>query len=155
MRAVQKVTFICCRSRAELARAREHHKVFNNFRTSVSVSTNFSHTILCEIITARLRYLKFCRRWSWVCTNCGQWLCLWLSQNGTTKMVTYFSVVSYIVRSVLRNTKKTVVRYRTTDIHWWQCTSAFEYGRSQLGTARAFQLGVVWPPSLQPWSHSE
>jgi hypothetical protein len=33
-----------------------------------------------------------------------------------------------------------------------QCASA--YSCSHLSTAGAFQL-VVWPPSLQPWSHSE
>jgi hypothetical protein len=34
-----------------------------------------------------------------------------------------------------------------------QCTSIYSCLYSN--TARAFQLGVVWPPSLQPWSHSK
>jgi hypothetical protein len=35
----------------------------------------------------------------------------------------------------------------------WQCKSA--YNCSYSSTARTFQLGVVWTPSLQPWSRSE
>jgi hypothetical protein len=35
----------------------------------------------------------------------------------------------------------------------WQCASAYNHWNSS--SARAFQLGVVRPPSLQPWSHSE
>jgi hypothetical protein len=34
----------------------------------------------------------------------------------------------------------------------WQCTSAHSCSHSS--TAAAFQLGVDWPPSLQPWSCS-
>jgi hypothetical protein len=33
------------------------------------------------------------------------------------------------------------------------CVSAYSF--LYLSTAGAFQLGVVWPPSLQPWSHSK
>jgi hypothetical protein len=36
----------------------------------------------------------------------------------------------------------------------WQCASAYEYS-SHSSTAGAYQLGVVWLTSLQPWSHSE
>jgi hypothetical protein len=37
--------------------------------------------------------------------------------------------------------------------HPLQCTSA--YSCSHLNTAGAFQLGVIWPPSSQPWSYSD
>jgi hypothetical protein len=66
------------------------------------------------------------------------------------------------IRSVLWNNKKTALG-RSEQKAWnadircsappWQCASA--YSCSRLSTAGAFQLGVVWPPSLQPWSHSE
>jgi hypothetical protein len=71
------------------------------------------------------------------------------------------------VRSVLRNTKKKKL-HRTghseqkawiADIRCntppWQCASAYGYICSHSSAAGAFQLGVVWPPSLQPWSPSE
>jgi hypothetical protein len=68
------------------------------------------------------------------------------------------------VRSVLRNTKEPTYGHSeqntwNSDIRCstppWQCASGFEYSSSHLSTAGAFQLGVVWPPSLQPWSCSE
>jgi hypothetical protein len=30
----------------------------------------------------------------------------------------------------------------------------YEYSCSHFSTAGAFKLGVLWPPSLQPWSRS-
>jgi hypothetical protein len=32
----------------------------------------------------------------------------------------------------------------------WQCTSAYEYRWSHSNNVGAFQLGVVWPPFIQP-----
>jgi hypothetical protein len=34
----------------------------------------------------------------------------------------------------------------------WQCMSAYSFSHSS--TAGAFQLGVVWSPSSQPWSRT-
>jgi hypothetical protein len=62
----------------------------------------------------------------------------------------------------MQNTKKTVQSHSEQKVWnadiWcsappWQCTSA--YISSHLSTAGTFQLGVVWPPSLQLWSWSE
>jgi hypothetical protein len=66
------------------------------------------------------------------------------------------------VRRVLQSTKKVQGRpfrtkVRNADIQCsappWQCTSTCSC--TQLNTTSAFQLGVVWPPSIQPWSHSK
>jgi hypothetical protein len=74
-----------------------------------------------------------------------------LLQQGTT-----------ITSEVYCETQKTCVGpFRTKGMeywHWcsappWQCASA--YSCSHSSTAGAFQLGVVWPPALEPWSRSE
>jgi hypothetical protein len=44
-----------------------------------------------------------------------------------------------------------------TSVSWDQISSicASAYSCSHSSTAGSFQLGVVWPPALQPWSRSE
>jgi hypothetical protein len=63
------------------------------------------------------------------------------------------------VRSVLRNTKK--LPRAIQNQRCWMLTSGvapFRYKarpHTAARTAGTFKLGVVWPPSLQPWPHSE
>jgi hypothetical protein len=61
----------------------------------------------------------------------------------------------------LRNTKK--MRMAVQNKGRWMLTSgvvlidgnASVYSCSHTSTAGVFKLGVVWPPSLQPWFRSE
>jgi hypothetical protein len=67
------------------------------------------------------------------------------------------------VRSVLKGGRECVRPFRTKGVECWHDEVLLqEYERphrstrcSHSSTAGAFQLGVIWPPSLQPWSRSK
>jgi hypothetical protein len=116
-----------------------HHKYGNEFISRIIQVTDDETWVSSvnvetqELSKQWLQTLSACQK---ACSNCILWP-EWSADGGIHATWDHSNI-----RNLLQNTKRTVLGYSA-------------YSSSHLSTAGAFQLGVVWPPSLQPWSHSE